>query len=155
MSFRLLFHVLFWLGTEKSQTSVSAPWVTSFIFSFIKPRDPLENTSMVLKDFWTPYWTLQTGLAVAYDQRTAAESVAVYQVIASSETITRWRGDRGVITADHDIAPSFNSRHPALQISSEPTRCWEACQQNARMVHQHVPDIACSTERGWKMLNEM
>lgn len=51
MSFRLFFHVLFLFGTEKLQTSLSAPSVTSFIFSFIKPRDPLENTSVVLKNF--------------------------------------------------------------------------------------------------------
>lgn len=150
MPFRLFFHILFWFGTEKSQTSISAPWVTSFIFSFIKSREPLENTSMVLKDFWTLDWTLQTGLAVAYNQCTATESVTIYQVIASCEMIMHWWQACGVITADHDIVLSLNSNHLAFRISSEPVCCWEACQQNACTVHQHAPDVGLLYRKGVK-----
>lgn len=150
MSFRLFSHFLFWFGTEKAQMSISMPWVTLFIFSFIKLGDPLENTSVVLKDFGTLDWTLWTGLAAAYNQCTATESVTVYQVIASCEMIMYWRQACGVITADHDIALSLNSNHPAFRISSEPTGCWEACQQNACMVHQHAPDIGLLYWKGVK-----
>ena len=126
---------------QRKHRWVSVPWVTSFIFSFIKARDPLENTSVVLKDFWTPRWTLRTGLAAAYNQCTAMESVTVYQVIESCEMIMHWRRACGVITADHDIALSLNSNHPAFRSSSDPICCWEACQQNASTAHQHAPDV--------------
>lgn len=155
MSLRLFFHVLFWFGTEKAQTSVSKPWITSFIFSLTKPGDRLENTSVALKDFWTPDWTLRTGLAAAHNQCTATGSVTIYQVIASCEMITRRRRlaalpARIVTRCSPGIAiarPAERAanRHAAGKpVSKTPGQCISILQTLAR----------CAPV-GWKMLTEM
>lgn len=128
VSFRLLFHVSFLFGTEKLQRSLSVPWVTLFIFSFTKPRGPLENTSGALMNFWALGWATWTGLGVECKQRTALGSIPSYQVIASWEMMMRQQQAGGVITMDHDMALCSNSNNLAFQINGEARCCWEGCQ---------------------------
>lgn len=139
-SFRLFFHVLFWFGTETEQMSISAPWVTWFISSFIKPGDLLESTPVVLKDFWTSW----TGLAAVSNQGQALVSITLYQVI------DLWKDNAGGGSEDGDKGLFWKSKHQPFPTNSNPRCCWEACQQNACSVHQHAPDIGSMYRNGLK-----
>lgn len=150
MSFRFFFHVLFWFGTETAQRSISAPWVTWFISSFIDPSYLLESTLVLLKDFWTSW----TGLAAVSNQRLALVSITLYQVIdlwddnvgRGSEALSPWI----VTKSSPRIANSSPSQQTATQdgagepVSRTPAQCISRLQT-----------LAWCAKMGWKTWNEM